>query len=151
MAELFESRAALLSSFWIDGELAAGHFGLMSGGVLHHWMPVYDLKFAGYSPGSVLWLELARELSATGLTSMDLGVGDYRWKREFANASAPLIAGVAHAPTAAGRLNAAAYAAGRRWSVLPLGPAAALPHKVSRRLDKMLAPHAPAPVLSCSR
>ena len=145
MQRLFETRAALLSSFWIDDQLAAGHFGLKSDGVLHHWLPVYDLQFAGYSPGSVLWLELAKTLAAEGLTLMDLGVGDYRWKREFANGSTPLIAGVAHAPTAVGRINAAAYRAGRRWSALPLGKAAALPHRISRRLEKVLAARAPEP------
>jgi CelD/BcsL family acetyltransferase involved in cellulose biosynthesis len=146
MAALFDSGAALLSSMWIDDELAAGHFGLKSDGVLHHWLPSYDLRFSGYSPGSVLWLELARTLAGEGLTSMDLGVGDYRWKREFANSSAPMIAGVAHGPGAAGRFNAAAYAAGRRWSKLPLGKAAALPHRVSRKLEKLLAPRAPEPL-----
>jgi CelD/BcsL family acetyltransferase involved in cellulose biosynthesis len=145
MQALFDSRAALLSSLWIDGELAAGHFGLCDGKVLHHWMPVYDLRFSNYSPGSVLWLELARTLAAEGLQTMDLGVRDYRWKREFANTSTLLTTGVAHAPNAPGRFNAAAYGLGRRWSALPLGIAATAPHKLSRRLDRVLSARAPGP------
>ena len=137
---------AVLSSLWIDGGLAAAHLGLKSGGVLHYWMPAYDPALSYYAPGSVLALELARAMAGEGVVEMDLGPGASVWKREFANAEVPLMRGVVHAASRQGRLNAAAFAAGRRWAGLPLGPAAALPHRVSRRLERELGRFAPRPV-----
>ena len=136
---------AVLSSLWIDGALAAAHLGLKSGGVLHYWMPAYDPALSAYAPGSVLAVELARAMAAEGVVEMDLGPGRTPWKRQFANASVPLIRGVVHAQTRRGRFNAAAFEAGRRWSALPLGPAASLPHRVCRRLERELGRFAPLP------
>ena len=150
MRAVFESRTdgftGLLSALYIDGELAAAHLGMRSGGVLHYWMPVFETRFSAYAPGVVLMAEMAREGAAAGVVEIDLGPGDYQHKKELANAGAPLIAGVAHAASAAGRVSRLAYAAGRRWSALPLGAAAALPHRVSRRLERALEARAPAPV-----
>jgi CelD/BcsL family acetyltransferase involved in cellulose biosynthesis len=109
-------------------------------------MPVFETRFSAYAPGVVLMAEMAREGAAAGVVEIDLGPGDYQHKKELANAGAPLIAGVVHAASVAGRASRLAYAAGRRWSTLPLGPAAALPHRVSRRLERALEARAPAPV-----
>jgi CelD/BcsL family acetyltransferase involved in cellulose biosynthesis len=136
---------AVLSSLCIDGRLAAVHLGLRSGAVVHHWMPAYTPEFRPYMPGHLLTLGMARAFAAEGVTEMDLGASDVHWKREFANASAPRIRGVVHADSPAGRLNAAAFALGRRWAELPLGPAARLPHKLSWRLDRGLGRFAPPP------
>ena len=108
-------------------------------------MPAYDPALSYYAPGSVLALELARAMAGEGVVEMDLGPGGSVWKREFANAEVPLMRGVAHAASRQGRLNAAAFSAGRRWAGLPLGPAAALPHRVSRRLERELGRFAPRP------
>jgi CelD/BcsL family acetyltransferase involved in cellulose biosynthesis len=58
--------AGLMSSLYIDGELAAAHLGMRSGGVLHYWMPVFDTRFSAYAPGVVLMAEMAREGAAAG-------------------------------------------------------------------------------------
>jgi hypothetical protein len=57
-----------------------------------------------------------------------------------------MIFGVVHAASAAGRVSRAAYGAGRRWAALPLGAAAALPHRISRRLERALESRTPAPL-----
>jgi CelD/BcsL family acetyltransferase involved in cellulose biosynthesis len=118
---------------------------MRSGGVLHYWMPVFDARFSSYAPGVVLMAEMAREGAAGGVTEIDLGPGDYQHKKELANASAPLIGGVVHAASSAGLATRAAYSLGRRWSAAPIGPAAGLPHRVSRRLTRMLEARAPDP------
>ena len=147
---VFDARSdgftGLLSSLRIDGQLAAAHLGMRSGGVLHYWMPVFETRFSAYAPGVVLMAEMAREGAAAGVTEIDLGPGDYQHKKELANAGAPLISGVVHAASPLGLASRAAYGAGRRWAALPLGPAAALPHRVSRRLERALEGRAPAPV-----
>jgi CelD/BcsL family acetyltransferase involved in cellulose biosynthesis len=150
MRAVFDSRVdaftGLLSALYIDGELAAAHLGMRSGGVLHYWMPVFETRFSAYAPGVVLMAEMAREGAAAGVVEIDLGPGDYQHKKELANAGAPLIAGVAHAASLVGGASRLAYGAGRRWSALPLGAAAALPHRISRRLERALEARAPAPV-----
>lgn len=141
----FDDFEAVLSSLWIDGTLAAAHLGLRSGGVLHHWLPAFDRNLASYAPGHLLTVEVARALADEGVAEIDLGVGEVAWKKEFANAEAPLIRGVAHARSPQGRCNAAAYALGRYWATLPLGPAARLHHGLSWRLDRRMGRFAQAP------
>ena len=113
-----ESFEGVLSSLWIDGGLASVHLGLRSGGVLHYWVPAYDPALSGYAPGSLLALEIVRTLADEGLTEMDLGPGISPWKRQFANASTPLLRGIAYAASPLGQLNATAYRTARRWSGL---------------------------------
>lgn len=135
-----------LSSLWFDGELAAAHLGLRSKGVMHHWLPAYDPALQKYAPGNLLTHEIAREGASAGVVEIDFGPGDYTWKAEFANRRNPLITGVVHARSVAGRCTAAIYAAGRRWSASPLGPAASAPHRLSRRVRRLAAAHAPPPI-----
>lgn len=149
MRAVFDSRnegfQGLLSSLWIDGVLAAAHLGMRSGGVLHYWLPVFEARFAAYAPGVVLMAEMAREGAAAGVTEIDLGPGDYQHKKELANASAPLISGVVHAASPAGRASRAAHALSRRWSAAPVGPLARLPLKAFRRLTRVFEARAPEP------
>jgi CelD/BcsL family acetyltransferase involved in cellulose biosynthesis len=135
-----------LSALWFGGELAAAHLGLRSGGVMHHWLPAYDLRFQKYAPGNLLTHEIAREGAALGVSEIDFGPGDYTWKAEFANRRNPLITGVARAASPLGRASAVAFGLGRRWSALPLGPAASLPGRLGRRIAREMAPFAPPPV-----
>jgi CelD/BcsL family acetyltransferase involved in cellulose biosynthesis len=149
MDVLFELRGdgfrAVLSSLWIDDELAAAHFGLRSGAVLHHWLPAYDPKFAAYAPGNVLAVEIARAAAADEVTEIDLGQGDYPWKKEFANASATAIKGVVHGACLAGRRNAAAWRAVQLWSALPIGRVAHWPQRGLRRAERELSRFGPRP------
>jgi CelD/BcsL family acetyltransferase involved in cellulose biosynthesis len=134
-----------LSSLRIGGRLAAAHLGLRSGGAMHHWLPAYDPEFQKYAPGNLLTHEIAREGAGRGVVEIDFGPGDYTWKAEFANRRNPLISGVAHAASVQGRINATAYGLERRWSRLPLGAAAGLPHRLAKRIVRETAPFAPAP------
>jgi len=149
MDVLFATRgkafAGVLSSLWIDGTLAAAHLGLRSGEVMHHWLPAYDPQFAAYAPGNVLAVELARATAADGVTEIDLGQGDYLWKKEFANAAAPAIKGVVHGSGFAGRRNAATWQAVKAWSAMPVGRAAGWPLKALRRADRELSRFGPPP------
>jgi len=70
-----------------DGpRLLASHIGLREGGLLHYWLPAYDPAAHAVSPGLVLLHAIAR--AEDGLSVIDLGGGDYRFKEEFANAAA---------------------------------------------------------------
>jgi CelD/BcsL family acetyltransferase involved in cellulose biosynthesis len=82
-----------LSALWVDGELAAAHMGIVTGRIWHYWFPVYNERFAPFSPGLLLLLEMAADAAAEGVDQIDLGRGDARYKREFANRSVPLLTG----------------------------------------------------------
>jgi len=80
-----------LSTLRLDGRLAAGHFGLQADGVLHYWFTVYDEAFAAYSPGLLLLHRIAEAGAVEGISRIDLGGGDYRFKHEFADLRPPLL------------------------------------------------------------
>ena len=73
----------LLSALYAGDHLLALHFGMQSERVLHWWYPVYNREFESYSPGLILCLELAREASLRGISRIDLGYGDERYKLGF--------------------------------------------------------------------
>lgn len=90
-----EQIRGLLSTLWVDGSLAAGHFGIKDCSTLHYWFPVYDARFADFSPGILLLHEMARAAKHLEFSRIDLGDGDYRFKQEFANRRIPLVSGIA--------------------------------------------------------
>lgn len=130
-----------LSTLWFDGRLAAGHFGLQAEGVLHYWFTAYDEAFAAYSPGVLLLHRIAEACAEDGVTRIDLGGGDYRFKHEFADLRSPLGAGVARGRGLLAGAVGSADAAARGFGRLPLGPVSALPGRALSRLDRLIAFH----------
>jgi len=130
-----------LTSLWLGGRLAAGHFGLQAEGVLHYWFTAYDEAFAAFSPGVVLLHRLAAAAAAEGVTRIDLGGGDYRFKHEFADLRPPVVGGVVRGRGLLAGAVSGADAAARRFSRLPLGSAASLPSRALSRLDRLIAFH----------
>jgi len=140
-----EAFGVRLSSLWFDGQLAAAHLGLRSGGVMHHWLPAYAPCFGKYAPGNLLTHEIARQGANEAVIEIDFGPGDYTWKSEFANRRNPFVSGVVHAASFGGGVGALIWKAERRWARLPVGPAARLPRGAVRRLERELQRYAPAP------
>jgi CelD/BcsL family acetyltransferase involved in cellulose biosynthesis len=66
---------------------------------------------------------------------LDLGAGDYRFKRELANVITPVSHGFIGAASPAALVRQAAYALRQAAESLPLGPVSELPGKAMRRLD----------------
>jgi CelD/BcsL family acetyltransferase involved in cellulose biosynthesis len=75
--------SGLVSALYAGDQLVAAHFGMRSRHVLHWWYPAYDADFGSYSPGLTLCLELAREAASHGISRIDLGYGDERYKLGF--------------------------------------------------------------------
>ena len=80
---------ARISTLRVNGRIIAGHLGLQERGHLHYWFPVYDHKFADFSPGIVLLHEIAKAEGEHAVSTIDLGGGSYRFKEEFANSVLP--------------------------------------------------------------
>lgn len=134
-----ENTSGLVSSLEINGQLAAIHVGMRSERVLHYWFPVYDPAFSKLGPGLNLLLEIARELSADGLSEIHLGPGEYDFKRELASWQFPLISGYATAPSLAGAVRQLADRIEQAAQRLPLGVVSTLPGRAFRRIDRFAA------------
>lgn len=84
----------VLETLSLGGRPVARHFGLLHGGHLTYWFPVYDGSLKPYAPGRVqLWHTIlaARD---NGITRIDLGEGESQLKQDFATR-----------PTQCGRVN----------------------------------------------
>jgi CelD/BcsL family acetyltransferase involved in cellulose biosynthesis len=85
--------SAMLSVLRMGGKVVAAHFGLRSRHVLHWWFPTYDLAYGQFSPGIHLLLEVIAAAPAHGISVIDFGRGDTRYKQDFANRSVRLLEG----------------------------------------------------------
>lgn len=95
--DLFDLReptfGAPLTVLFAGDTIVAGHLGLRSATTLAWWFPVYDPEFAAFSPGLVTVLDLARAITAEGLSLFDLGKGDEPYKDRLSNTEIPLLRG----------------------------------------------------------
>lgn len=129
----------VVSSLTIDGELAAVHAGMASETRCHYWFPAYDPAFNKVSPGLLLLLETARDAASKGQTSVELGPGDFDFKRNLGGYQIPLSAGCVVTRSPAAALRHAARALADTAERAPLGPMKTLPRRILRRADKLSA------------
>jgi len=136
---LFEARAGalrgVLFTLHAGGKLAAAHFALCSPTIIHAWFIAHDEAFERYSPGVILITEVLRWAALRGMDEVDLGPGDYRFKRSLANVQRPIGHGFVGAFAPATLIRAAEYEVRRAAEAMPLGRLSALPGKAMRRLD----------------
>jgi CelD/BcsL family acetyltransferase involved in cellulose biosynthesis len=115
--------------------LAAVQFHLVSDHTIHAWMIAHEPAFERYSPGLLLFQDILRSMDGGPYNRLDLGYGDYRFKRELSNHQQTLIHGFVGDASAASLVREAAYGVRRVAEALPLGRASELPAKAMRRLD----------------
>ena len=137
--DLFERQdahfGAGLFTLHFGGQLAAAHLHLRGRNTIHGWLITYARPFAAYSPGLLLFDEILRWMEGTAYRRLDLGAGDYRFKRELANASQGVMHGFAGAPSLATLTRKTAYDVRELAEALPLGRVSHWPGKAMRRLD----------------
>ena len=141
LANLFALQTAhfggQLFTLHIGGELAAVQFHLLGERTIHAWMIAHESAFDRYSPGLLLFQDVLRWMDGERYDRLDLGYGDYRFKRELSNTQQTLIHGFVGAPSAASLVREAAYGVRRVAEALPLGCASQLPGKAMRRIDML--------------
>ena len=90
IGDLFESRdpdfGAPLFTLHFGEELAAAHLHMRGRRTIHGWLISHDHKFDRYSPGVLLFQDILRWMDGTPYDRLDLGPGDYQFKRQLANA-----------------------------------------------------------------
>ncbi|MGZ8363407.1 MAG: GNAT family N-acetyltransferase [Caulobacteraceae bacterium] len=122
-----------LSTLWFGERMAAAHFGIQSGGVLHYWFPAYDEGFAPLSPGLLLLIAMVRNSAEAGIAKIDLGGGDYRFKTDFANTAWPMSTAAVCRSTFQGFARSGLLAAGKALAALPASSLGTLPERAVRR------------------
>jgi CelD/BcsL family acetyltransferase involved in cellulose biosynthesis len=124
-----------LFTLHVGEELAAVQLHLMGETTIHTWMVAHEDAFERYSPGLLLFQHILKWMDDQPFDRMDLGYGDYRFKRELSNLQRPLMHGFVGVPSAASFVRQAAYGVRRAAEALPLGAVSALPGKAMRRID----------------
>lgn len=143
MEDLFERRepefGGLFSTLHAGERLIAAQFHLRGQHTIHAWMIAHDAEFERYSPGLLTFQDIMRWMGPTPYTRLDLGPGDYRFKRELSNATQGVMHGYVGVTSPAAAVRKAAYTV--RWAAeaLPLGKVSDLPGKAMRRMDVLRA------------
>lgn len=130
-----------LYSLHLGGELAAVHLHLRGAHTIHGWLIAYNPRFERYSPGLMLFQDILKSMDGGPYRRLDLGAGDYRFKRELSNARQTVVFGFIGAPSPATFVRSAAYGVRQMAEALPLGRMSELPGKAMRRLDLLRGLH----------
>lgn len=140
MAEMFASRdpdfGGVMFTLHFGDRLAAAHLHLRGRRTIHGWIIAHDPEFERYSPGLLLFQSILRWMDDTPYRRLDLGPGDYRFKRDLANHGQWVTHGFVGAPSPATLTRAVAYGVRRVAEALPLGQISELPGKAMRRMDQ---------------
>lgn len=83
----------VLSVLHAGSEVVAAHMGLRAQGLWHSWFIAYAPQFARYSPGLLLYLKMAEHAAAAGFNRIEVGGGDYPYKRTLMNGSIAVAGG----------------------------------------------------------
>jgi CelD/BcsL family acetyltransferase involved in cellulose biosynthesis len=137
--DLFHSRdpdfGGILFTLHVGERLVAAQFNLRAHGAINSWLIGHDPDFERWSPGMILFQDILRWMTDTPYWRLDLGAGDYRFKRELSNCVVPVGHGFVGAASPQAVMRHAAYAVRQAAEALPLGRMSELPGKAMRRLD----------------
>jgi CelD/BcsL family acetyltransferase involved in cellulose biosynthesis len=138
--ELFESRdpafGGVLFTLHLGDQLAAVHLHLRGKRTIHGWLIAHDPQFDRYSPGILLFQDILRWMDRSPYERLDLGHGDYRFKRELSTGVQQVTHGFVGVPSPASFVRSAAYQVRAVAEALPLGRVSELPGKAMRRMDQ---------------
>jgi CelD/BcsL family acetyltransferase involved in cellulose biosynthesis len=138
LQDLFSARGAGIGALFtlrLGDQLAACQFHLLGETTIHAWMIGHESEYERYSPGLLLFQDILKWMDETNFNRLDLGYGDYRFKRELSNRQIGLMDGFVGVPSAATLVREAAWGVRRAAEALPLGRVSALPGKAMRRMD----------------
>ena len=130
-----------LYTLHLDGQLAAVHLHLRGVHTIHGWLIAHNPAFERYSPGLMLFQDILKSMDGGPYTHLDLGAGDYRFKRELSNARQTVVFGFFGALSPATFVRSAAYGVRQMAEALPLGRVSELPGKAMRRIDLLRGLH----------
>ena len=83
----------VLSAMYFGDRLAAVHLGMRCRSVLHLWFPTYNEELGRYSPGNIFLVEQARAAEQLGISRIDLGCGNEKFKSSLRSLGTQVAAG----------------------------------------------------------
>jgi CelD/BcsL family acetyltransferase involved in cellulose biosynthesis len=90
------SLTGITSILRVDGRVAAGFLDLRGPAVHARWITAFDTEFRRYSPGLLLFQHVCQTASWDGISHVDLGKGEERWKASFSNHHVEMATGIVH-------------------------------------------------------
>ena len=84
----------VLSALYAGKQLVAVHYGMLEREWLHYWFPTYDPTFHQYSPGTALFLEIARQAKSLGIEKIDMGYGEQPYKHKLTDSCKTMAFGL---------------------------------------------------------
>jgi len=82
--ERTEAFSGMTTALYAGDRLLGVHLGMRSYGVLHSWFPAYNRDLQQYSPGMVLWVEMAKAGVLDGIQRIDMGkIHDHTYKTKL--------------------------------------------------------------------
>ena len=130
-----------LYTLHLGERLAAVHLHLRGEHTIHGWLIAHNPDLERYSPGLMLFQDILKSMDGTAYTRLDLGTGDYRFKRELSNARQTVVFGFLGSPSVPTLVRHAAYGVRSVAEALPLGRISEIPGKAMRRIDLLRGLH----------
>lgn len=130
-----------LYTLHLGDKLAAVHLHLRGEHTIHGWLIAHNPELDRYSPGMLLFQDILKSMDGSAYTRLDLGTGDYRFKRELSNARQTVVFGFLGSPSVPTLVRHAVYGVRSVAEALPLGRISELPGKAMRRIDLLRGLH----------
>lgn len=125
------------SSLYVGDQLVSVHIGMESDRLSHYWFPAYHADYARLSAGVLLLTEAARAAAAKGHQALELGPGDFQFKRDLSSYQIGLARGCIANPSLLRATRNAGQALTRTVEAAPLGPVRQWPGKLMRKIDRL--------------
>ena len=125
------------STLEIGGKFAAVHVGMASDRLVQYWFPAYDRDLGAISPGLVLMVESARRAAGHGQQGVDLGPGEFAFKKDLASYQVGLAGGYCATAPLADALRRTAFDLSDWAHPERTGTVARLSGKALRKLDRL--------------
>jgi CelD/BcsL family acetyltransferase involved in cellulose biosynthesis len=129
--------SGICSSLRVDGRIVAVHVGMASARMCQFWFPAFDRDFARVSPGLLMLVETARSCAGLGHEGIELGQGEFRFKKELSSYQIPVAAGHFTNPSMMGLMRRGSAALMRSMEAAPEGAVARLTGKAMRKIDRL--------------
>lgn len=129
--------SGLCSTLYINNEIVGVHVGMASDRLCHYWFPAFNSDFSRLSPGVLLLDEMARTAAAIGHDGVELGPGDYRFKRDLASYQVGLCSGRLMLPSMLAATCRAGSAVANGLEALPIDALSRLSGKAVRKIDRL--------------
>lgn len=129
--------SGLCSSLSVNGEMVGVHVGMASDRLCHYWFPAYNPDYALMSPGVLMIDEMARTAAKIGHLGVELGPGEFGFKRDFSSYMVGINSGRVMLPSLLSATCQASGAVARGIEALPVKPVSELPGKAMRKIDRL--------------